>query len=115
MYDYIKPLLRKLPDHIILHIGINDALDNTSREILDKILQLKTYMQKELPKCKIIISTPNKRRDHGKTSLTISHFSKQLKDLSISVVVNSNLGAFYLNNGGLHLSDKGLGKLAVKL
>ena len=39
IYDYMKPLLRKLLDYIILHIGTNDALDNTSREILDKILK----------------------------------------------------------------------------
>ena len=58
MYDYMKPLLRKLPDYIILHIGTNDAVNNTSREILDKILKLKTYIQKELPKCQITISTP---------------------------------------------------------
>ena len=51
MYDYIKALLRKLPDYVILHIRTNDALNSTSREILDKILKLKTYMQKELPKC----------------------------------------------------------------
>ena len=25
--DYMKPLLRKLPDYIILHIGINDVLN----------------------------------------------------------------------------------------
>ena len=53
MYDYMKPLLRKLPDYIILHTGTNDAFDNTLREILDKILKLKTYLQKELPNCKI--------------------------------------------------------------
>ena len=42
MYDYMKPLLRKLPDYIILHIGTNDAVNNTSRKIFDKILKLKT-------------------------------------------------------------------------
>ena len=73
MYDYMKPLLRKLPDYIILHTGTNDTLNNTSKEILDKILKLKTNIQKELPKCKITISTPIKRHNHGKTSLTISH------------------------------------------
>ena len=72
-HDYMKPLLRKLLDYIILHIGTNDALDNTSREILDKILKM--YIQKELPKCKITIPTPIKRHDHGKASLTISPLS----------------------------------------
>ena len=60
MYDRMKSLLGKLPNYIILHTGTNDAFDNTSREILDKILNLKTYIQKELPKCKITISTPIK-------------------------------------------------------
>ena len=41
MYDYMKPLLQKLPDYIILNTGPNDALDNTLRDkILDKILKL---------------------------------------------------------------------------
>ena len=40
MYAYMKPLLRKLPDYIILHIGTNDALNYTSREIFDKIFKL---------------------------------------------------------------------------
>ena len=79
----MKPLIRKLPDYIILHIRTNDALDNTSREILDKILKLKKFIRKELPKCKIAISTPIKRHDHGKESLIILHLSKTFKDLSI--------------------------------
>ena len=71
IYDYMKSQLQKLRDYIILHIGTNDPLDNISREILDKILKLKTYIQKELTKCKITISTLMKQHDHGKASLTI--------------------------------------------
>ena len=115
MYDYKKPLLQKIPDYIILHIGTNDALDNTSREILDKIFKLKTYIQKELPKCKITKTTPLKRHDHEKTSLTISHLCNKIKDISISVADSFNIGAFYLNSGGLHVNDKGLGRLAIDL
>ena len=87
MYNYIKPLIRKLPDYIILHMGAKDAFDNTSREILEKILKLKTYIRKELPKCKITISTPVKRQDHGEASLTISHLSQKFKDHLICLQV----------------------------
>ena len=76
---------------------------------------MKTYIQKELPKCKITISTPIKRHDHGEASLSLSPLSKKFKDLSISVVDNSNIGAFYLNSGGFHLNDKVLGRLAINL
>ena len=88
--------------HLIIHQGK-----------LDKILTKKTYLQEELPKCKITISTPIK--DHGKASLFISHLSKKFKDLIISVADNSNIGAFYLHSIGLHLNKKGLGRLTVNL
>ena len=45
MYDYMKPLLWKLPDYIIFPIGTNDALDYTSREILDNIFKMKMYIE----------------------------------------------------------------------
>ena len=50
-----------------------------------------------------------------KASLTILHLSQKFKDLSISFVYNSSIGAFSLSSGGLHLSDKGLGILAINL
>ena len=77
LHDYMTPLLRKLPDYIILQIGTHDALNNTSREILDKIIKLKTSIQKELKKFQITISTPIKLHEHGKPSLTISHLCKK--------------------------------------
>ena len=92
MYDYMKPLLCKLPDYIILQIGIKNAFDNTSRE---------TYIPKELPKCKITISTPINRHDHGKASLTILHLSQKFKYFSILLVYNFSIGAFSLSSGGL--------------
>ena len=36
--DHIIPLLRKKSSHIIVHAGINDAYNSTSREILNKLL-----------------------------------------------------------------------------
>ena len=84
----MKPLLRKLSDYIILPTGTNYALDNTSREILDKILKLEKYIQKELPKCKITISTSIKRHDHGKASLTKSHLSEKISDATTRIHIN---------------------------
>ena len=82
---------------------------------LEKILKLKMCIRKELPKCKITISTSIKRHDYGKASLTKSHFSEKFKDLSISFVYKSNIGPFSLSSGGLLLNDKALARLAINL
>ena len=98
-----------------MHFGTKDAFDNTSRETFEKNLKMKTYIRKELPKCKITISTTINRHDHGKASLTILHLSQKFKDLSISFVYNSSIGAFSLSSGGLQFNGKGLGRLAINL
>ena len=54
---HIIPLLQKKPSHIMVHAGINDAYHSTSREILNKPLNFKSFMQK-LPDGEVYISTP---------------------------------------------------------
>ena len=115
MHDYMNPLLWKLPDYIILRFGTKDAFHNTSRKTFEKNLELKTYIRKELPECKITISTPIKRHDHEKASLTILHLSQTFKDLSRSFAYNSSIWAFSLSSSALYLNEKGLGRLAINL
>ena len=38
MYDYVKPLLKKCPDNIILHVGTNNTVNKSSKEVLGKLL-----------------------------------------------------------------------------
>ena len=37
MYDYITPLLNKCSKNIILHIGTNNTVNETSRIVLDQL------------------------------------------------------------------------------
>ena len=39
---HIVPILRKKPSHLIIHVGTNDASSSTWREILNKLLNLKS-------------------------------------------------------------------------
>ena len=71
MYDYIKPLLKKAPDNVILHVGTNDAPNSTSRAILDNMLSLKSFIENILPQSKACISNVGKRTDNGKATLTV--------------------------------------------
>ena len=61
--DYhVHPILRENPKYIIIHIT-NYATHSTSREILDKLLKLKTLIKETLPETeKNIFSTNYKIR-----------------------------------------------------
>ena len=55
---HIIPILKKKQDVIILHVGTNDSVSRTSREILDDLFQLKSATTKTLPNCQVIFSQP---------------------------------------------------------
>ena len=65
----LMPLIRKKLSHLIIHAGTNDAKRFTSREILDQLLNLKKFVNEQVPDCKVIISTPTVRSDDGKAGL----------------------------------------------
>ena len=74
---HLVPLLKKKPEHIILHNGTNDAVSKTSRRILDDLLQLKQNIINTLPTCRVIVFRPTIRTD-GKAPLILSNFNKLL-------------------------------------
>ena len=43
MQDHIKPLVRKRPARILLHINTDDATDHNADQILGELLELKSY------------------------------------------------------------------------
>ena len=59
LHHHALPIIRKQPKHLIIYAGTNDAVKFTSRDILNKLLQLKSFIQEKLPDAEIIISTPN--------------------------------------------------------
>ena len=56
MYDYIKPLLKKCPDNIILYVGTNNTVNESSKLVLGKLLDLKKFIENTLPESNVIIS-----------------------------------------------------------
>ena len=77
---HIIPIIKKKPDVIILHVGTNDFVLRTSREILNDLLQLKSAITKTLSNCQVIFSQPTLRMDNGKPAL-----------LNLDVVNNGNI------------------------
>ena len=112
MYDYIKPLLRKCPKNIILHIWTNNTVNDTSRIVLDKLLSLKAFVEKALPDCNVCISNLTLRTDNAKASLTVNNVNQHLSTLQLDIIDNSNISNARVR-GGLHLNSQGMGKLAI--
>ena len=51
MYDYIKPLFKKRPDHITLHVSTNNTVNSRQsfKAVLGKLLDLKKFIENTLP------------------------------------------------------------------
>ena len=115
MDDNIKPKLKREQDYVIRHVGTNNATNLTTRDILDKLLQLKSKILNACKSCKVIISEPTLRSDNGKAALTNHHICNLLEELNIDIVKNRNIGSKHLGGKGLHLNPHGTARLALNL
>ena len=113
MHHYLQPLLQKCPDTIILNVGTNNCVNESSSVVLNKTLNLKIFFQNSLPQCKVIISNVINRTDDGKASLTVENLNNHLNSLKLDIVDNSAIGKECLGKKCLHLTKRGTGKLAI--
>ena len=88
--SYLQPLIVKCPKIIIIHTGTNDALELTSRQIMDKLIELKSFILEKLPNSKVIFSTPVIRTDQAKALLTIKKLNDLLNEKHKNVIINND-------------------------
>ena len=112
MYDVITPLLVKKPAKVILHVGTNDAPYKPSTVIVNELVQLRKFILSNLPGGKVILSAPIMRTDNKLANSTIRDITNAMKSLP-NIILNEKIDAFCLGRKGLHLNDKGSGKLAM--
>ena len=115
MKHHVIPLFRKEPSFAIIHTGTNDAPYLTSWKILDNLLTLKSFINDNLPNCKVVISTSTLRTDDGKAALTVSQLTNHPLQLDIDIIDNRNINARILGNKGLHLNSTSTSRLAKNL
>ena len=89
---------------LIIHARTNDAVKFTSRDILNKLLQLKSFIQEKLPDAEITISTPTLRSDNGKA---VRQLTNHLINLKIDILDKRNIAGKQLRRTGLHLNQSG--------
>ena len=112
MHDYLKPLLKKNPSNIILHIGSNDSIHKTANEIFKEIENLNSFIKEIIPDVNIYYSCPILRTDNAQANAVLNNLNNLLKDKPNSIL-NKNIDGSCLGKKGLHLNLKGSGRLAI--
>ena len=78
MQHNLVTILEKNPCRFIFHVGTNNVESCASREILDKLLKLKTFISEKCPQFQTIFSTPTIRSDKAKANLTVRQLKNHL-------------------------------------
>ena len=111
MNDFVKPLTRRKPDKLIMHVGTNDLKHSPPRHIAESIVNLVTNINDESPETKVGISTLLIRNDNNNISVKVNQVNSILKDIcnqrKIPLLVNTNIISTHLNSKGLHLNRQG--------
>ena len=74
IYHYLVPILEREPHHVILHVGTNDVAHYEGTEIVDKLLELKSFIAEQLPAPLTVIFHIITRTDSG-------HFAIKIGDI----------------------------------
>ena len=117
MKDHIKPLLRRNPDEIIIHVGTNNLRStNSPRECAEELIDLAESVSSE-SSAMITISSLISRSDDESLAGKVPDVNKVLKQFckqrSWGYIDHSNISATdHLNRSGLHLNKGGTSRLA---
>ena len=117
MVDHLNAFLRKKPDHLIFHVGTNDASskDVTSEILYARLLRLKSFAEFRVPGLNVVISCPTVRTDNLAANRKILELRKKLISEGVNIISNENISAAHLGKKGLHLNKHGVSRLAMNL
>ena len=100
---------------MILHVGAIDVAHYKGTEIVEKLLELKSFIAKPLPTTHVVISHSITRTDLKHLAMKIGDVQSHLRKLQIDMIENGNINSNHLNSRGLHLNGKGILHLAKNL
>ncbi|RUA05524.1 MAG: hypothetical protein DSY43_04440, partial [Gammaproteobacteria bacterium] len=114
MEDFIKPILRKEPENVILHVGTNDVLSLGPKMTADGIINIARQIEEESPTTSISISGLIVRKADGNnsTATTNNYLTQACRKFHWNFINNDNITLDHLNRGGLHLIKSGSSLLA---
>ena len=110
MLDYIKPIVRRKPDMLLVHVGTNDLTNSVDTiENLDKLFK---YIHDESPETKIAMSSVTTRLDRKgldkKVTTLNTNIAKLCTENELPLIEHLNITSKHLSKKKLHLDAKGL-------
>ena len=106
MSGYVKPVLRRKPDNIVLHVGTNDTKNRKATEIMNDIANLCQEIKEAASGAELIISKLINREDNKKSKKTVIEVNKLLEDYStatnLGLNTHDNITSTSLNRSNLH-------------
>ena len=112
MYNNITPYIKKKPSKVIIHVGTNDAPYKPSSDITKELLLLRKFVELNIPGCMVYLSSPIMRSDNKLANSTIRGINNDLSNVN-NVIMNDKLDGQCLGRKGLHLNQRGSGRLAT--
>jgi hypothetical protein len=117
MADHVKPIQRKRPDKLILHVGTNSLKSReTSTKHAEEIISLAESVKNTLPETEVIISGLITRIDNGDLANKVNQVNKVLKEMCLErhwkFIGHHNITSNHLNRSGIHLNKVGTAMLS---
>ena len=98
MEDFVKPLLRKKPDNVVLHIGTNDLNTQEPRLTAEGIVNLALQIEGDAPETNLAISGLIARADDkdGKVSSVNKILKKFCRQNHWNFIEHNNINQTHL-------------------
>ena len=115
MEFFLKRLIARKPEEIVLHIGTNDLSSYSDEQVTGNIMKLIAEMEKHTIKCTVSSIIIRKGELTSKEHQVNEQLGNKLKTKNITYICNKNISPQHLGKGGLYLNKRGDGALALNL
>ena len=116
--DYVKPVIRKKPDCLIIHAGTNDLANKEAVNTIENLRMFIKQTKQVSPDTTVVLSSVVIRRDKQalQKKVSVANLNKEIKELAkemkIVLIDNANLYVSCLSRKKFHLNEKGNSYLA---
>ena len=119
MENYVKPVIRKEPQKLILHVGTNDLKKLPPNRVAEGIANIATQIQEDSSGTEIVISSLLPGSDKPELSAKVKETNKLINAICCKskwkFIDHKLINATCLNSRGLHLNRKGTAQLAKNM